>query len=369
VSGISARLAARTRHICVFLGAGSSRAAGLPDISGLQTSVAGSLAGSDRDAYDQLVGKFGLEGTLTRLRRIAALVDGDETVNGLSAGAARRLDEEICSALVSNLGAVPTDTQAADAFAAWVARADYARPVEIFTVNYDLILESALDAAGAPYFDGFVGQQRARFRSDLVEAGDTDEYLIPPFFARVWKLHGSLSWEAAEGGIVRLGGPVLGGKSAAIFPSDAKYDESRRMPFVVLQDRLRRALYEPETLTLISGYSWSDAHLNEHFYDATARRQRSEVITFCFGDLPDELAERAIRTPNLQVVGPTEAIIGGVRGTWHEPEETHLPSDIWQDGTFRLGNFGNLASLLARVRGEDEPVPPLSEKEGADAPA
>jgi hypothetical protein len=51
-------------------------------------------------------------------------------------------------------------------------------------------------------------------------------------------------------------------------PSDAKYEESRRVPFVVLHDRLRRALQQPETLVIIAGYLFSDDDLNELIFDA-----------------------------------------------------------------------------------------------------
>ena len=75
-------------------------------------------------------------------------------------------------------------------------------------------------------------------------------------------------------------------------------------------------MHQPETLTLISGYSFGDEHLNEVVYDAASRRERSEIIVFCYSDIPSELAERAARTPNIQVVSGVEAIIGGVREDW-----------------------------------------------------
>jgi hypothetical protein len=90
---------------------------------------------------------------------------------------------------------------------------------------------------------------------------------MPAFFTRLWKLHGSLNWEwDANHKIFRCGRPVA--DSAAIYPSDTKYDESRRMPFVVLQDRFRRALHQPETLTLVAGYAFGDDHLNGVIFDA-----------------------------------------------------------------------------------------------------
>lgn len=125
-----------------------------------------------------------------------------------------------------------------------------------------------------------------------------------------------------------------------------KYDESRRVPFVVLQDRLRRALQMPETLMFITGYSFGDAHLNEILFDAARRRPRSELIALCFSNIPDVLAEHALVTPNLQAVGATEAVLGGRRAAWEDPGDA--PDDVWGDGKFRLGDFSRLSAFLAR---------------------
>ena len=174
-----------------------------------------------------------------------------------------------------------------------------------------------------------------------------DAEAMPQFFVRLWKLHGSLNWAwKDERHIVRLGQPVPTDLAAAIYPSDAKYEESRRVPFIVLQDRLRRALHQPETLMLIAGYSFGDDHLNEHIFDAALRRERSEFIAFCFSDIPETLAERALMTPNLQVVTGHEGILGGVRANWKKPE--NAPADIWANELLTLPDFRNLAEYLAR---------------------
>jgi len=173
---------------------------------------------------------------------------------------------------------------------------------------------------------------------------------LPSFLVRLWKLHGSVHWSWDSDHrteVVRLGGPVLDGQPAAIYPSDAKYDESRRVPFVVLQDRLRRALNHPETLMLISGYSFGDDHLNEMLFDAARRRPRSELIAFCYDSIPDSLAERALVTPNLQALSPSEAILGGVRADWKAPDDAP-PPDLWAGDRFALGDFCNFSSFLAR---------------------
>jgi hypothetical protein len=123
------------------------------------------------------------------------------------------------------------------------------------------------------------------------------------------------------------------------------------MPFVVLHDRFRRALNEPETIMLISGYSFGDQHLNELVFEAARRRERSEFVVFCYSDIPEDLAKRALSTPNLQVVGATEAVIGGIRGAWKAPDEA--PPNVWENGKFALGDFKHLAAYLARTGAAD----------------
>lgn len=331
----------------------------------------------DADILRTILKTRNLEQTLSRVRRISAVAAGEDVVDGLSGPSANDLDQKICAQVIKQLTVEATDTGPIDKFSAWVARADYSRPLEIFTVNYDLLIETAFEKLKVPYFDGFVGYLNGRFRSDLVEADPNDpENGIPAFFSRIWKLHGSLNWQQGQAGqqteVLRIGTPVSDGAIAAIYPSDAKYEDSRRMPFVVLQDRLRRALAEPETLMLVSGYSWSDDHLNEQFFDAATRRQRSEVIAFCYDAIPIKLAESAALTPNLQVITRDEAIIGGVRGAWKTPTSP-LPEDLWKNDGVPLGDFGALASFLARGTSPTQLLPAesvsVTKSEGANVGA
>lgn len=348
VSGLSAKLATRSRHVCAFLGAGISRACGLPDITQLQTRVIEALCPNDRCTLNTQLKHGNLEQALSRIRRIAALITDDQMLDGLSAERAAILDANVCQAIVKELNIAGANLLPMLHLAAWISRAEYRLPVELFTVNYDLLLETALEEKRVPYFDGFVGSLRAKFHTELVEgAFMTADESLPSFFVRLWKLHGSVNWEwQNDRQIVRLGQPVPQGLAAAIYPSDMKYDESRRVPFVVLQDRLRRSLHQPETLLIVTGYSFGDAHLNELLFDAAARRERSEYVVFCFSEIPDILSHRATITPNIQVVSGQEAILGGVRAKWQTVEDA--PPNLWPDGQFGLRDFANLAAYLAR---------------------
>ena len=102
-TALGAKLATRSRHVCMFLGAGVAKACGLPDIAELQTRVHSDLELADREAFDRQLEGRNIEQVLSRLRRIAGLVTGDDTVDGLSAPQAATLDTKVCQLIVSAL--------------------------------------------------------------------------------------------------------------------------------------------------------------------------------------------------------------------------------------------------------------------------
>ncbi len=347
------KLAARSRHVCTLFGAGVSRACGLPDVSGLQKAVAAKLSKADREAFGALLEDRSLEEGLSHLRRVAALLGDGQELAGLDKKGAEELDAKICAAIVSSLDHKDEKIAPMQKLAAWAVGSSYHRALELFSVNYDLVLETALEQRKALWFDGFVGAIKAPFRIDLVEGFSADASL-PAEFIRLWKLHGSLNWawEGDPGSIIRLGRPAGGSETAAIYPADTKYEESRRVPFVVLMDRFRRALNEPETLLLASGYSFNDPHIDELIFEAAIRHPRSEYVVFCHSAIPEQLARTAETTPSLSVLTKTEAILGTQRGKWQsekddEGAEKSAPG-VWEGGEFVLSGFEGLASFLAR---------------------
>lgn len=346
---LAGKLSARTRHVCALLGAGASRAAGLPDLKGLQLAVVAALSGEQKGLVEKLFLTKNLEETLSYLRRVISILGPGQQLGELTAASAEALHAAVIAAIIPALNTESAKREPFDYLATWVAGGYYRLPVEIFTINYDLLIETGLEAAAVPYFDGFVGHLRARFRPELVDAVEpVVPDALPASFVRLWKLHGSVNWEEETQGdrrrVVRLGSPAPLGGAAAIYPSDEKYDQSRRVPFVVLMDRFRRALQMPETLTVVSGYSFADQHLNEMIFDAARAHPRSETLVFCFGAIPMHLSTVAATTRNLSVLGATDAIIGGIRLPWARDET--LPG-IWNDGKFLLGDFSKLAQFLA----------------------
>lgn len=360
---LSEKLSPRGRHVVLLIGAGASCAAGLPDVAGLQAAVGDALDQPNRILYERILRGRNIEQALTQLRLIAEAVRGtDAMVEELTSAEATRMDRIICAAIARVIAAKANVSPAHSDWARWASRARQDEPLEVFTTNYDLLLESALEGVSAPYFDGFVGIYDGRFRPDLVDNMAPTPSLFPPSrWIRLWKLHGSISWvrleDPAPGVVVRRAAAPdpTGTIPLAIFPSLQKYDESRRTPFVVLADRLRRSLAFPETLCVTIGYNFGDAHINEVLYDAVTLQPASEIVALFRSAAPAPVTEKARSIPNLTILEAAGATIGGQTMDWQAP---HADSGYWRDAKFTLGDFGSLARFLLLSLGRSEPQQP-----------
>ena len=255
-------------------------------------------------------------------------------------------------------------------FAQWL-RALHSRrdwPVEVFTTNYDICFEDAMEMSGVPFFDGFVGSVNPFFAPECIESegSKSDVHVYPcKAWTRLWKLHGSINWHInAQSGvtehITRLS--VLDarpGEELAIFPSREKYSQSRKLPFLAMQDRLRKFLAGGDRLLVIVGYSFSDDHLNELLLQALRSNPHLAVTALVYGDpvndgnnaelaLPDVIANLGREHRNLTIYGPDRASIGGIIAGWTAPkrEQNTREWPFWDGQLFTLGNFNSFARFL-----------------------
>ncbi|MDQ3691414.1 MAG: SIR2 family protein [Chloroflexota bacterium] len=325
----------------------------MPDLEELGRKVA-EFPGDNRERAAGLLAEMNLEEALTWLRRVGDLLSEGQEFSGYTKQLAGDVERHVSEAIVQTLIETGSDIEPYRRLSGWLANTDYQQPVEIFTLNYDLLLEQGFEDLGVPYFDGFVGSLRGRFRRDMVDVIDLSSGLGPRFH-RLWKLHGSLNWVVEDTGvgrrIVRTGQPAKPSEVAAIYPSEAKYEDSRRVPFVVLFDRFRRALETPESLLMISGYSFGDDHINEIVFEGALAHPRSETLAFCFSEIPAVVRERAIVTRNFTVFSPSELIIGGQEARWKS--DAAIPG-VYEDGSLLLGDFKRFAASLVRTESSDE---------------
>lgn len=340
----------------------------IPDVSGLtkiiaeqmtkDTALADSWLRLTSAVKDDGQDNENIELLLSRIRQLHG-VAGSGKVRDLSADELITLDEKICSVISEQVDReLPTRNTAYHDLAVWTRSVNRAQPVHLFTTNYDLLLEQAMEESSAPYFDGFIGSRRAFFDLGAVE----DEGLLPARWTRLWKVHGSLNWRLDKGSVVRttdkLGGSYL------IYPSHLKYDQSRKMPYLAMLDRLKSFLLKPSAVLFICGYSFADEHINDVIMRSLETNATAHVFAFMHGKLGDDKYAKArecsLATPNLSMIGFDSAIVGRISGVWRpEPiEGIVLPQNVFvTDNTtasVKLGDFAVVGSLLRSLAGTQE---------------
>lgn len=305
-----------------------------------------------------------IEDILSAVRRKLEAMGPKDTLCGLQLKDLELVDETIRKTIAAQVNppasSFPERLPHTD-FVRWIAQMPRARAVEIFTTNYDILVETALEEERVPAFDGFVGCNKPFFCHDALTRPETAPGAM---WTRLWKVHGSINWGLETiGGRKRVVRTSPREEGEMIMPSHHKYDESRKQPYTALLDRLRRVMERDDTILFVCGYSFSDDHLNAILFDALEARQRPHVIALQYQD-PDPnhvLAERAGSLRNLMVLGPGEAIIRAARGRWRSqtdltsaPLSVAFETNVGEDGRqtvgrFLLGDFSKFASFLATL--------------------
>jgi hypothetical protein len=209
----------------------------------------------------------------------------------------------------------------------WIDATVRARPVEVFTTNYDLLMEEAFEDCRVPYFDGFAGSRRPFFDIRAME-----EDLLPDRWARLWKLHGSINWyQDTTRGVLRGAANDETCLRRVIHPSHLKYEESRRLPYLAMIDRLRAFLKQPSSALFLCGYSFRDDHINEVIMQGLQGTQTAIAFALLFSSLGGypKAKKLALQRSNLSLLARDGAIVCGAEGGWSEKEaETTSSSNM-----------------------------------------
>ena len=331
----------------------------VPDVAGLTDAVINALSQDDQDVIEalkpQLTGLVNIETVLTQVRKLAQAI-GSAQVHGWDANAYDAMAQRICEKIGKSVSAcLPQDSNPFSEVAAWISGTRRVHSIEIFTPNYDLLVEEALERERAPFFDGFSGSYRPFF-----DAASVSTDVLPSRWTRLWKLHGSLGWAISGDSVVRNGRREA---TELIYPDHLKYDQVTRLPYSALFERLRAFLTSPDTLLLCSGFSFLDSHICAVLDEAMAANAHSAIFAFQYRPLANEEAVTFVARsrPNLSVYARDGAIINGVAGRW---EPGPPPNEEWEsirhtfwkpgtggnDGEFLLGDFAKLARFLAQTQ-------------------
>ena len=200
------------------------------------------------------------------------------------------------------------------------------RPVHLkranlFTTNYDMAFDYALDNLGVHYINGFMGVHNRSFRPEVY---DYDLYYPGQSVIgkvhraekvlRYYKMHGSLSWLATSPSVSNTYGikeiPLNGNftpsenKEILIYPCVSKKSFTLDLPYSELFRQFSQAINQPQSVLICVGYSFYDEHINDIIKQALSIPSFTLIIANFSEDLdPDSEIEK------LKTLGDKRIII------------------------------------------------------------
>ena len=242
--------------------------------------------------------------------------------------------------------------------------------LNIFTTNYDRLIEAGAELAGLHLLDRFLGNLMPIFRSSRL---DLDMHYNPPGIrgeprylegvARYTKLHGSVDWVQTGKDIRRIGlpfgaasvdpylqAPGFGGSTAhklMIYPNAAKDRETADYPYVELFRDLAAAVCRPNSTLVTYGYSFGDEHINRVIRDMLTIPSTHLVIISRddpLGRIMQTYTEMGRPSQISLLIGPALADLATLT-------ENYLPKAAIDKTTFRM------SELLKQRWGTEEQKP------------
>lgn len=152
------------------------------------------------------------------------------------------------------------------------------RRANLFTLNYDMAFDYALDNLGVHYINGFVGVHNRCFRPEVY---DYDIYYPGQSVSgkvhraekvlRYYKLHGSLSWQSVDPSIkntygireVQNMGNFDEEHQLMVYPCVNKKTYTLDLPYSELFRQFAQAITQPQSVLVCLGYSFNDEHVND----------------------------------------------------------------------------------------------------------
>lgn len=238
--------------------------------------------------------------------------------------------------------------------------------LNLFTTNYDRVLEETADLIGLRLVDRFVGSLAPVFRSSRL---DVDYHYNPPGIrgeprylegvVRYTKMHGSLDWFQC-GKLIRRMGVSFGASDITpyltedgadnkrefiIYPNSAKDRETAEYPYVDLFRDFAAAICRPNSTLVTYGYGFGDSHINRIIEDAlTIASTHLVILSFdqASGRIPD-FYERSRAKSQISL------LVGNDVASLETLTDYYLPKPAIDTATNRM------AKVLADRRVFEEP--------------
>jgi SIR2-like protein len=319
----------------LFLGAGASKEAGVPTTFDFVSEFEGELRNSRRlrrslAVYRALLAELGGQVKKSRVpgERIdvelvlealdalsrssivnAAFFDQSKIIRKFPPRDSSLLLRELREFIARKCIVAPEATEYLDPLRGLLTEAG---PLDVFTVNYDVVFEQFLERWGYPYFDGF----------DLFWSRREPE---PGSRVALYKLHGSVTWfRTASDRFLRLpvipkerGLALISGEHAEPLMLYPAQKELYSGPYVEILHRLKKRLSECPWV-FVAGYSFRDESLTRVFREAAAENPSLRLLLIgpsAFKIYNEKLAEVTIPiSPYGRMPGALEISPSPLRG-------------------------------------------------------
>lgn len=185
--------------------------------------------------------------------------------------------------------------------------------LSVFTTNYDLFNEFALENNNFSYTTGFTTELRQsfdinRFKYRLVD--DTERYKDKwqpvKKEANLYKIHGSINWFQDENEMLCQSNYAK--DKIVIYPTMLKHQETVQSPYSELFREFSTALQKPNTTLIVMGYGFPDEHINNII---SQNIQNQDFNLIIFGDMSEDkmkaFYQKFNKKRNVHVIG------GGMR--------------------------------------------------------
>lgn len=323
---------ATPKQIGLLLGAGVSKACGLPNIQDITKLAVGGI--TNANFINMVDEKDTVENILNKTQQLRVLLKSGKEFNSLKESDIIDIEKAIKKIIFDQLS-IEIDTENFLKLVLWLnfINRDYEK--EIFTLNYDLLVEKALEKANLPYFSGFIGNVKPFFITDSVE--DFHGVYVKQSWIKLWKLHGSLNFVKDINDKIYIDNNTgNSSENLLIYPSMDKYLSSRKAPYISYLDRLRKYLVDKEKIVFVLGYSFGDDHINEVIVNGLNNNHRLSVIAFAYDDTT------FIHGINLLGSYPNFSIYTDKKKYSNRRESAF-------NSTSNIGDFNNLISLIDEI--------------------
>lgn len=214
------------------------------------------------------------------------------------------------------------------------------RRTNLFTTNYDLTFEQAMDKLGVIYVDGFIGGLKKYFHPesfnfDYYYPAATTEGNVSRMerVLHFYKMHGSLNWIQTKEkdtlniyNIEKKDTEQLDADNVLIYPTPMKESDTIGFPYSELFRRFANIIQQPQSVLITYGYSFGDAHINRIIYEAlTIPSFQLLIVSYSWTESIKQIYRQFINEPSVGF------IIGEDFASWDTFVKDILPDLPTQD--------------------------------------